>query len=127
MVKIAKRPFEELIQLLEMEMGDRLRVVLRLGGDGTERLFARSDLASRSNGELGVPLARVFPGSDEPEDLVPRGVGGSDCLVGYLEDVVVVVLYRHTDEAVVIAFDRAREDALAAFVERCQETMRLPI
>lgn len=124
MVKIAKRPFEELIQLLETELGERLRVVLRLGADGSERLFARSDLASRSDDELGAPFARAFIGSDEPEDLVPRDVGGPDCLVGYLDDLVVVILYRHADEAVVIAFDRAREDSLAAFVEECLASMR---
>lgn len=124
MVTMAKQPYEELIEFLQRELDDRLRVVLRIGPNTTERLFTRSDLAYRSNDELGKPLVRTFLGSDDLKDFVPRGAGGPNCLVGFRDELVTLLLYRHSTEAVAIAFDRTPESALAEFVEQCLATVR---
>lgn len=124
MVTMAKRPYEELIEFLQQELGDRLRVVFRVGADDSERLFARSDLASSSDGELVEPFARVFLGSDSPGYLVPRGPDRPDCLLGFEETTVDLLLYPNPNEAVVVAFDRRPGIQLETFVQRCLGTIR---
>lgn len=121
MVKMAKRPFEELIELLERELGDRLRVVLRIGPAGIERLFARDDLGRRSDNELVRSFVRGVPAAREPIDLLP---GGSDCLVEFSNETVELLLYRDPHEAVAVAYDRSDEGAFGVFVERLLAAMR---
>lgn len=123
MVKMAKRPFEELTELLERELDNRLRVVLRIDQAGVERLFARDDLTLQSDDELGESFARSVPGARDPADLLFDGSGGPDCLVGVADGTVELLLYRHPDEAVAVAFDRDDDHALGAFVERCLATI----
>lgn len=124
MVKMAKRPFEELTELLERELDDRLRVVLRIDQAGVERLFARDDLALPTDDELGEVFVRGFPAAEGPKDLLLGGPGGPDCLVGFNGETVELLVYRHSNEAVAVAFDRADDGALGEFVERCLATLR---
>lgn len=124
MVKMAKRPFEELIEFLERELDDQLRVVLRFGSAGIERLFARSDISLHADEELAERFIRGFPGVDKPGDLFPGGAAGSECLVGFSDETIELLLYRHPNEAVAIAFDRRSEDPLARFVEQCLVALR---
>lgn len=124
MVKMAKRPFEGLIELLERELDDRLRVVLRIDGAGVERLFARDDLAFQSDDELGESFAHAFPGVMGPDDLLPGVTGGPECLVGFTAKTVELLLYRNPHEAVAVGYDRSDEGAFGTFVERCLAAMR---
>lgn len=124
MVKMAKRPFEELNELLKRELDDRLRVVLRIDQAGVERLYVRDDLALPTDEELGDELVRGFPPAREPADLLPGGAGGPECLTGFNEETVELLLYRHPNEAVAVTFDRADDGALGEFVERCLAPLR---
>lgn len=124
MVKMAKRPFEELIELLEHELDDRLRVVLRIDSAGVERLFARDDLALQSDDELGRSFVRNLPAAREPAELLPGGGDGPDCLVGFTAETVELLLYRNPLEAVAVAYDRSDEGAFGAFVGRCLAVMQ---
>lgn len=124
MVKMAKRPFEGLIELLERELDDRLRVVLRIDRGGVERLFARDDHALRSADELGDSFAHAFPGVTGPADLIHGVTGGPDCLVRFNAETVELLLYRNPHEAVAVAYTRSDEGAFGSFVERCLVAMR---
>lgn len=124
MGKMAKRPFEELTELLERELGDRLRVVLRIDGGGIESLFERDDLSLRSDEELGQQFVHAFPGAEEPSDLLPGEPRGPDCLVAFTGESVELLLYRHPTEAVAVGFDRADGEALGTFVDRSLATLR---
>lgn len=124
MVKMAKRPFEELVELLERELEDRLRIVLRLDRAGIERLFARDDLSLRTDDELGQSFTQRVPRAGEPVDLLSIDTGGPECLVGFSDETVELLLYRHPNEAVAVSFDRDGEGGLGEFVERCLAALR---
>lgn len=124
MVKMAKRPFEELIELLERELDVRLRVVIRFDRAGIERLFARDDHSLRTDEELGQTFTRCVPRAGEPVDLLPGEAAGPDCLVGVSDETVELLLYPHPNEAVAVAFDRGEDRALGEFVDRCLATLR---
>jgi hypothetical protein len=124
MVKMAKRPFEGLVEFLERELDDRLRVVLRVDPARYERLYTRSDLAHRSDDELAEWFARRFPGAAQLADLLSGGAGGPEALVGFTDETIVLLLYRHPDELVAIGVDRGAERALETFVDRCLATLQ---
>lgn len=123
MVKIAKRPFEALTELLKRDLDDRLRVVLRVDPSGIERLFIRNDLALRSDDELADSFARIVPGVRELADLLDGGADEPEALVTLTDMTVALLLYRHQNELVAIGYDRAEDGGLGEFIEQCLETI----
>lgn len=118
----AKQPDERLIEFLQQELDDELRSVCQSDADDCEPLFVRDDL-TRSYPALAIPdqwervAAQI---EDHPIDsLVPGSTGETQCLVGLIGNVWILILYRDETEGIVVSVDQSVDSSLTAFIEDC--------
>lgn len=127
MVTIAKQPDERLIEFLHRELGDQLRAVVRFDTDGCEPLFLREDLGqTRLADAITERCERIVAhANDQPiGGLVPPSAGDTDCLVGLVGDVIVLLLYRNETDGVAVSVDRTGDLPFTPFFEDCLTRLR---
>lgn len=127
MVKMAKRPHEDLIEFLQATLEDKLRDVVMFEPRGHEILFVRNeadrravDNAPETRTKRGDP-----PGSGrEQNPRVTAHDGPLDCRIGITETVIVVVFYPTADVEIRVSFERDTNLTLQPFIEECLAILR---
>lgn len=124
---IAKQPDERVVEFLQQELGDTLRVVSWFDGDGCDPLFVRDDLGrTRSTRAIADRCERVLPRIEDRQidALLPGVAGDTKSLLMMDDTVVVLLLYRTDAEGIVVSFDQSGDSPLTSFIQDCLTLLR---
>lgn len=122
MVKLAKHPYEDLLEFLDATFGNALHWVVLGTPGGPELLYSR-DRPSAINPE-SPPNSVIGSRWIEDEGTMPRSAQELDCLIGATTDVYEVVFYPNPETDILVSFDRNVEIDLHTFIRDSLEILQ---